>query len=78
VTALTRTSLLMLDAHDLHALMERNKRIAERIHEVERSRINRALVTQGETSSARRSTKSNERVMVSATIKARTLPLPAM
>jgi voltage-gated potassium channel len=45
VTALTRTSLLMLDAHDLHALMERNKRIAERIHEVERSHINRALVT---------------------------------
>jgi voltage-gated potassium channel len=45
VTALTRTSLLVLDAHDLHALMERNKRIAECIHEVARSRVKRTLVT---------------------------------
>jgi voltage-gated potassium channel len=45
VTALTRTSLLVLDAQDLHVLMERNPRIAERIREVARSRIKRELVT---------------------------------
>jgi voltage-gated potassium channel len=39
VTALRRTSLLVLDAHDLHALMERQPRIAERIREVARSRL---------------------------------------
>ena len=39
VTALTRTSLLVLDAHDLHALMERQPRIAERIREVARKRL---------------------------------------
>src|SRR6476619_1783997 len=31
VTAVTRTNLLGLDAHDLHALMQRDRRIAERI-----------------------------------------------
>jgi voltage-gated potassium channel len=45
VTALTRTSLLVLDAQDLHALMQRDPRIAERIREVARSRIKRELVT---------------------------------
>jgi voltage-gated potassium channel len=45
VTTLTRTSLLVLDAQDLHALMERDPRIAQRIGEVARSRINRELVT---------------------------------
>ena len=45
VTALTRTSLLVLDAQDLHVLMERNPRIADRIREVARSRIKRELVT---------------------------------
>jgi len=45
VTAVTRTSLLVLDAHDLHALMEREPRIAERIREVVRSRIGRDIVT---------------------------------
>jgi voltage-gated potassium channel len=45
VTALTRTSLLVLDAHDLHALMEREPRIAERIREVVRTRIGRDIVT---------------------------------
>jgi voltage-gated potassium channel len=45
VTALTRTSLLVLGAQDLHVLMERNPRIAERIREVARSRIKRELVT---------------------------------
>jgi voltage-gated potassium channel len=44
-TALTRTSLLVLDAHDLHALMEREPRVAERIREVVRSRIGRDIVT---------------------------------
>jgi voltage-gated potassium channel len=39
VTAVTRTSLLMLDAHDLHVLMDREPRIAERIREVARSRL---------------------------------------
>jgi hypothetical protein len=29
----------MLDAHDLHVLMDREPRIAERIHEVARSRL---------------------------------------
>ena len=29
VTALTRTNLLVLDAHDLHALMQRDRRIAD-------------------------------------------------
>jgi voltage-gated potassium channel len=45
VTAVTRTSLLVLDAHDLHALMEREPRIAERIREVVRNRIGRDIVT---------------------------------
>jgi voltage-gated potassium channel len=45
VIALTRTSLLVLDAQDLHAPMERDPRIAQRIHEVARSRIQRELVT---------------------------------
>ena len=38
VTAVTRTNLLILDAQDLEALMEREKRIAERIHEALRGR----------------------------------------
>ena len=45
VTALTRTSLLVLDAHDLHTLMEREPKIAERIREVVRARHGRDLVT---------------------------------
>jgi voltage-gated potassium channel len=39
VVAVTRTSLLALDAHDFHSLMEREPRIAEHINEVARSRI---------------------------------------
>jgi voltage-gated potassium channel len=39
VVAVTGTSLLVLDAHDLHALMEREPRIAERIHSVMRNRV---------------------------------------
>ena len=45
VTAVTRTSLLALDAHDLHALMDREPRVAERIHEVVRHRLGRDIVT---------------------------------
>jgi voltage-gated potassium channel len=45
VTAISRTSLLVLDAHDLHALMERDSRIAAHVHEVARTRIGRDLVT---------------------------------
>jgi len=41
VTALARTSLLVLDAHDLRALMDRQPRIAERIREVARKRTER-------------------------------------
>ena len=44
-TAITRTSLLVLDAHDLHALMDREPRIAERIRDVVRSRLGREIVT---------------------------------
>jgi voltage-gated potassium channel len=44
-TAVTRTSLLVLDAHDLHALMDREPRIAERIRDVVRSRLGREIVT---------------------------------
>jgi voltage-gated potassium channel len=45
VMATERTSLLVLDAHDLHALMEREPRIAGRIRDVVRSRIGRDIVT---------------------------------
>ncbi|HEY7457618.1 MAG TPA: cyclic nucleotide-gated ion channel [Xanthobacteraceae bacterium] len=38
VTALTRTNLLILDAQDLEALMDREQRIAERIHAAMRGR----------------------------------------
>lgn len=44
VTAVSRTSLLVLDAHDLHALMERDSRIAAHVREVARTRLGRALV----------------------------------
>jgi voltage-gated potassium channel len=37
-TAVSRTNLLILDSDDLHALMEREPRIAEHVHEVARSR----------------------------------------
>ena len=39
VTAITRTNLLGLDAHDLHALMQRDSRIAERVKEVVENRV---------------------------------------
>ncbi len=39
VTAVSGTNLLMLDASDFHMLMERDKRIAERIHAVVQQRV---------------------------------------
>ena len=45
VIALTRTNLLVLDAHDLHALMERDPRIAVRIKEVVEKRVGREAVS---------------------------------
>ena len=39
VVALTRTNLLVLDAHDLHALMQRDRRVAERIKDVVEERV---------------------------------------
>src|SRR6185369_7249919 len=44
VTALARTSLLVLDAQDLHALMQRNSRIAKRIKDVATKRVGRELL----------------------------------
>jgi voltage-gated potassium channel len=43
VTAITRTNLLGLDAHDLHALMQRDPRIAERIKDVVEKRIGKRI-----------------------------------
>jgi voltage-gated potassium channel len=45
VTALSRTNLLVLDAQDLHALMSRNRRVADRIREVVQRRVGREIVT---------------------------------
>jgi voltage-gated potassium channel len=45
ITAATRASLLVLDARDLHALMNREQRIAERIREVVRSRLDGEVLT---------------------------------
>jgi voltage-gated potassium channel len=44
VVAMRRTSLLVLDARDLHALMDREPRIAKRLHEVARNRLKREIV----------------------------------
>ena len=43
VTAITRTNLLGLDAHDLHALMQRDPRIAEQIKDVVEKRIGKRI-----------------------------------
>jgi voltage-gated potassium channel len=45
ITAITRTSLLVLDAHDLHALMDREPRVAHRIHEMMRQRLGEEVLT---------------------------------
>jgi voltage-gated potassium channel len=44
VTAMTFTSLLVLDARDVHLLMDREPRIAQRIRETARSRVGREVV----------------------------------
>ena len=44
VTAITRTNLLGLDAHDLHALMQRDPRIAARIKDVVEKRVGKRPV----------------------------------
>lgn len=43
-TALTRTNLLVLDAQDLHALMERDPRIAARIKDVVEKRVGHEII----------------------------------
>jgi voltage-gated potassium channel len=43
VTAVSRTSLLVLDASDFHMLMERDNRIAERVHAVVQERERKDL-----------------------------------
>jgi voltage-gated potassium channel len=45
VTAISRTNLLVLDAHDLRALMHRDPRIAERIHDVVEKRVGRDMLS---------------------------------
>jgi voltage-gated potassium channel len=45
VTALTRANLLVLDAYDLHALMERAPRLAARMREMVRQRVGGDVVT---------------------------------
>lgn len=45
VRAVTGTSLLVLDASDLHSLMERDPRIAARVREMARGRLKQELIT---------------------------------
>jgi len=45
VTALTRTNLLVVSAQDLHALMQRDRRIAARIKDVVEKRVGREVVS---------------------------------
>jgi voltage-gated potassium channel len=45
VTAVSRTNLLVLEGNDLHALMQRDHRLAERIKEVARDRVGRDVVS---------------------------------
>jgi voltage-gated potassium channel len=45
VTALSRSSLLMLDAHDFRTLMDGEPRIARRVQEMVRERLGRDLVS---------------------------------
>ena len=44
VVAISRTNLLVLDAHDLHALMQRDPRVAERIEDVVEKRVGRDAI----------------------------------
>jgi voltage-gated potassium channel len=43
--ALSRTNLLLLDAQDLHALMQRDPRIAQRIKDVVEKRVGREVIS---------------------------------
>ena len=45
VVAVSRTSLLVLEAHDFHALMDRDPRLAKRVHDVVRTRLGREVVS---------------------------------
>jgi voltage-gated potassium channel len=45
VTAVRRTKLLVLDAHDFHSLMDRDPRLAKHVHDVVRSRLGGELVS---------------------------------
>ena len=45
VKAISRTSLLVLDAQDLHALLERSPSIAERLREVATKRLGGKSIT---------------------------------
>jgi len=45
VIALSRTSLLVLEAQDFHALMERDARLAKHVHDVVRDRLGREPVS---------------------------------
>jgi voltage-gated potassium channel len=45
VTAISRTNLLVLDGQDLRALMHRDPRVAERIHDVVEKRVGREVVS---------------------------------
>ena len=42
---MTRTHLLMLEGSDLHALMERDPRLAERVNEIARGRVGQDVVS---------------------------------
>ena len=55
VTAMTRTNLLVLDGTDLHTLMERDSRFAERVREVARSASARTWSRRVAISSVRKS-----------------------
>ena len=45
VTAVSRTSLLVLDAHEFHALMDRDPRLSKHVQDVVRSRLRREIVS---------------------------------
>jgi voltage-gated potassium channel len=45
VIAVSRASLLVLEAHEFHALMDRDPRLAKRVQDVVRSRLGREIVS---------------------------------
>lgn len=48
VTAVSHTSLMLLDAHDLHALMQRDERLAKRIQEEVERRVGAPVSPRGD------------------------------